>query len=338
MIDGSTYGPMPSPVRKPVLCLGEAVIDLVAAEAGPLAKATLFEKSAGGAPANVAVGLVRLGIPTAFIGKLGDDAFGHYLADLLSQQGVDVSGVTFCQAHRTCFTFVSLTEQGDRDFLFGVERSADTFLSVEDLNEQQILGAGTLHVGSFTLRHEPARTATLAADSIANHAQVPVSFDPNLRMSIWSSGDMLREQALRLWRRANVIKATEEELLFLANQTKQRDAVDSLWHDQLWLLAITLGSRGAEAYTLDGSIYVPPFPVTATDTTGAGDGFVAGLLSRLVLKPRVSLEEAAEACRRANIVAALATTKRGAINAMPRLADLPSRSEHQPLLCAAWKA
>jgi fructokinase len=321
MIHGSTHGP-PS-LRKPILCLGEAAIDLVATEPGPLAEAILFEKSPGGAPANVAVGLARLGIPTAFIGKLGDDAFGHYLADLLSQEGVDVSGVTFCQTHRTCFTFVSLTEQGDRDFLFGAERSADNFLSIEDLNEQHILGAAALHVGLFTLRYEPARSATLAAVSMANRAQVPVSFDPNLRTSIWSSGDVLRKQALRLWRCANIIKATEEELLFLANHTKRRDAVDSLWHDQLWLLAVTLGSRGAEAYTLDGSIYVPPFPVTATDTTGAGDGFVAGLLSRLVLKPRVSLEEAAEACRRANIVAALATTKRGATNGMPRLADLP---------------
>jgi fructokinase len=316
--------PMSSSVRKPILCLGEALIDLVAAEPGPLAKAAHFEKSAGGAPANVAVGLARLGIPSAFIGKLGDDAFGHYLANLLSQQGVDVSSVTFCQAHGTCFTFVSLTEQGDRDFLFGVERSADTFLSVEDLNEQQILGATALHVGSFSLRHEPARSATLAAVLIANHAQVPVSFDPNLRTSVWRSGDALRKQALRLWRCANVIKATEEELLFLANRTKQREAVDSLWHDQLRLLAITLGSGGAQAYTSDGSIYAPSFPVTAVDTTGAGDGFVAGLLSCLDLKRLVSLEEAAEACRRANIVAALATTKRGAINAMPRLCDLPA--------------
>jgi fructokinase len=194
MIHGSTHGP--DALRKPILCLGEAVIDLVATEPGPLAKATLLEKSAGGAPANVAVGLARLGIPTAFIGKLGDDAFGHYLASLLSQQGADISGVTFCQAHRTCFMFVSLTEQGDRDFLFGVERSADNFLSSEDLNEQQILGAAALHVGSFTLRHEPARSATLAAVSIANHARVPASFDPNLRTSIWSSGDVLRKQAL----------------------------------------------------------------------------------------------------------------------------------------------
>jgi fructokinase len=319
--------PMPSSLRKPILCLGEALIDLVAAEPGPLAKAILFEKSPGGAPANVAVGLVRLGVPSAFVGKLGDDAFGHYLANLLSQQGVDIRSVGFCGAHGTCFTFVSLTEQGDRDFLFGVERSADTFLSVEDLNEQQILAAAALHVGSFSLRREPARSATLAAVLIANRARVPVSFDPNLRISIWESAEALKKQTLRLWRCANIIKATEEELLFLANCTKRRDAVDSLWHDQLWLLAITLGSRGAEVYTSEGSIYVPPFSVTVVDTTGAGDGFVAGLLSCLVLKPRVSLEEAAEACRRANLVAALATTKRGAISAMPRLADLPASAE-----------
>jgi fructokinase len=111
---------------------------------------------------------------------------------------------------------------------------------------------------------------------------------------------------------------------FLANRTERRDAVNSLWHDQLRLLAVTLGSRGAEVYTPDGSVHVPSFPVTPIDTTGAGDGFVAGLLSRLVSKTRVSLQDAAEACRRANMVGALATTKRGAINAMPWLADLPA--------------
>jgi fructokinase len=316
--------PISSSIRKPVLCLGEAIIDFVAAEPGPLADVVLFEKSAGGSPANVAVGLARLGIPSAFIGKLGDDAFGHYLANVLSREGVDVSSVTFCRAHGTCHTFVSLTELGDREFLFSVERSADTFLSVEDLNVQQILGAAALHAGTFSLRHEPARSATLAAVLIANHARVPVSFDPNLRISLWPSDAALRKQALRLWRCANVIKATEEELLFLANRTERRDAVNSLWHDQLRLLAVTLGSRGAEVYTPDGSVHVPSFPVTPIDTTGAGDGFVAGLLSRLVSKTRVSLQDAAEACRRANMVGALATTKRGAINAMPWLADLPA--------------
>ena len=98
--------PKPSSIRKSIVCLGEALIDFVATDPGSLAEARFFEKAAGGAPANVAAGLARLGVPSAFVGKLGDDAFGRYLADVLGQQGVDVSGIVFSGAHRTCFAFV----------------------------------------------------------------------------------------------------------------------------------------------------------------------------------------------------------------------------------------
>jgi fructokinase len=162
---------------------------------------------------------------------------------------------------------------------------------------------------------------------MARRAGIPVSFDPNLRISFWASDETLKEQTLRLWQIADVIKVSEEELFFLAGRAERRDAVHRLWHDRLRLLAVTLGPDGAEVYTPQGSAHVPSLPVTAVDTTGAGDGFVAGLWSCLVGKTHVSLEEAVEACRRANVVGGLTTTKRGAINALPWLADLPSSAD-----------
>jgi len=151
---------------KPIVCIGEALIDFVALTPSTLERASAFERAAGGAPANVAVGLSRLGIRSAFVGKLGHDPFGHYLFEVLRNEGVDVSCVVFSPTERTGLAFVSLTEEGERDFLFAIERSADTYLSVADLDSKQLGDAGAVHVGTFACRYEPSRSAILAAVAI----------------------------------------------------------------------------------------------------------------------------------------------------------------------------
>ena len=310
---------------KSIVCIGEALIDFVAMTPGTLGRVDIFKRAAGGAPANVAVGLSRLGVPSAYVGKLGRDPFGYYIFEVLRSEGVDVSHVVFSSTERTGLAFVSLTEAGERDFLFAIERSAETFLSVDDLDEKQLGSAAAVHVGTYPLKYEPARSAIFAAVTIASAAGAVVSFDPNLRPSMWPSSDILKVQALELWRMSNVVKVSEEELFFLANSTQREEAVKNLWHDQIRLLAVTLGSRGADVYTHTPENYshVPGVAVKPVDTTGAGDGFVAGLWARLLSKiDRLSQSDAVDACQFANIVGGLTTTKRGAIDALPRLSEV----------------
>jgi fructokinase len=134
---------------KPILCIGEALVDFVALTPSTLDRAPVFERAAGGAPANVAVGLSRLGVRSAYLGKLGQDPFGQYLFEVLRNEGVDVSGVVFSSSNRTGLAFVSLTENGERDFLFAIDRSADTFLSFEDLDSKQLGRLAAIHAGTF---------------------------------------------------------------------------------------------------------------------------------------------------------------------------------------------
>jgi fructokinase len=144
-----------------VVCLGELLIDFVSLESGvSLEQAPAFQKAPGGAPANVAVGLAKLGHEVGFIGKVGDESFGHFLANVLRENGVDISGLSFDSKTRTMLAFVSLTSEGERDFMFYRHPSADMRLTPEDIPEDLIKQAAIFHYGSISLISEPCRSAT----------------------------------------------------------------------------------------------------------------------------------------------------------------------------------
>lgn len=304
-----------------VIALGEVLIDFVATVAGvTLAQAPAFEKAPGGAPANVAVGLARLGVSSAFLGKVGNDPFGHFLAETLAAEGVEASGLHFSDEARTALAFVSLRADGERDFMFYRHPSADMLHRPDEIPEEAVRAAAILHVGSISLIREPSRSATLHAVALARSAGRLVSYDPNLRLALWPDAEAARAGILALWPLAHVIKVSEEELAFLSRQDDLLAGARQLWHEGLRLLVVTRGMDGCTPITREGSQEVPSFPVRPVDTTGAGDGFVAGLLKGLIEQPGAIEEpsQLVQLCRYANAVGALTTTQRGAIPALPR--------------------
>lgn len=302
-----------------VLALGELLIDFVASERGnSLGDVTTFVRAPGGAPANVAVGVARLGVPSGFIGKVGDDPFGHHLAGVLSAEGVDVSQLRFDDEARTALAFVSLSEAGERDFMFYRHPSADMRHRPDELDAAAIAAAAVLHVGSISTISEPAASATRRAIELAQAAGALVSYDPNLRLPLWPSPEDAERGIRALWGEADLIKVSDDELRFLTG-SDDLEAARSLWTPRLRLLLVTRGEAGVSYLLPEAQGDVAGFAVEVADTTGAGDAFTAAVLASLVRAPDLLGDEAALAAtlRFANAYAALTTTQRGAIPAMP---------------------
>lgn len=303
-----------------IITLGEMLIDFVPTINGvTLIDAPAFQKAPGGAPANVAVGLARLGVHSGFMGKVGEDAFGHFLAQTLEQDGVDISALRFSDEARTALAFVTLTADGEREFMFYRNPSADMLYRTDEIDETYVSTARIFHYGSISLIVEPVKSATLYAIQIAKAASALISYDPNLRLNLWPNEREAREGILEAWQLANVIKVAADELLFLSGEKDLSEAACKLWHPELQLLVITMGKQGCMAVTPNETIHVEGFEIRSIDSTGAGDGFVAGLLEGILrsLDDFSSQDSLREICRQANAVGALTTTKRGAIPALP---------------------
>lgn len=305
-----------------VVSLGELLIDFVPTVSGvTLVDAPAFKKAPGGAPANVAAGLAKLGVSTAFLGKVGDDAFGHFLEEILAQTGVNTQGLVFSEQARTALAFVSLRSDGEREFMFYRHPSADMLYAPDDVNFDLIKSARIFHFGSISLISEPSRSATLAALAAAEENGVLISYDPNLRLALWPNADAAKAGMLSVWKNASLIKISQDELEFLTGLTDTDAAVEQLWHDNLQLMVVTLGMTGCRYYTSKFQGAVAGFSVHSIDTTGAGDGFVAGLIKGILDNPQALKEQnlLKSVCQFANAVGALTTTQRGAIPALPTL-------------------
>ncbi|MEG6258161.1 aminoimidazole riboside kinase [Enterobacter bugandensis] len=290
--------------------LGDAVVDLLPDGEGKLLQCP------GGAPANVAVGIARLGGKSAFIGRVGDDPFGRFMAKTLADERVDVKHMRLDPAHRTSTVVVDLDDHGERSFTFMVRPSADLFLEPADL---PTFSAGEwLHVCSIALSAEPSRSATIQAMADIREAGGYVSFDPNIRPDLWPDENALRrclEQALQS---ADVVKLSVEELAFLTGDADVREGLNTLMERcPARLVLVTQGKEGVIAWHQGAVKNYPATPVQCVDTTGAGDAFVAGLLFGLAagqeLVPAIAL---AQRC------GALATTAKGAMTALPWQHDL----------------
>ncbi|MFO1423362.1 MAG: PfkB family carbohydrate kinase [Candidatus Competibacteraceae bacterium] len=302
------------------ICLGELLIDLVPTVTGAgLIDAPAFVKAPGGAPSNVAVGLARLGVSSAFMGKVGDDAFGHFLADTLAEAGVDVSPLRFSTEARTALAFVSLRADGEREFMFYRHPSADMLFNPQEVDIQAIQRAKLLHFGSISLIGEPSRGATLHAVDAARAAGCLISYDPNLRLPLWPDANAARDGMLLGLGKAYVVKLSDDESEFLTGIGDPQTACRALWREELKLMVVTRGRAGCVYFTPEFSGEVASFAVEAVDATGAGDGFMAGLLQGLLADPGAFRDEARlrELCRFANAVGALTTLQRGAIPALP---------------------
>ncbi|WP_033069844.1 PfkB family carbohydrate kinase [Thalassospira australica] len=302
------------------VCLGELLIDFVPTVTGTgLADAPAFAKAAGGAPGNAAVGLQRLGIETGFIGKLGDDAFGHFLVDTLKADNVDTSGIVLTKEALTGLAFVSLRADGEREFSFYRSPSADMLLSPADLDQDMLKSTDLFHYGTLCMIDDDPRAATLEAIKIARENGAIISCDPNLRLPLWPSAEKAREILRLAISQADVVKMSDEEITFVSGKDDLEEGIKDLWCDQWRAMIVTYGPKGSRYITPDFDGFVPSFEITAVDATGAGDGCTAGFLSRLLKDPDIlgAEDKLKAACRFANAVGAITATKRGAINALP---------------------
>lgn len=315
-----------------IVALGEALVDLVADSPGEgsLADAATFYRAAGGAPANVAVGVARLGARSGFVGAVGNDAFGDFLETTLREEGVDTSQMIRSEQERTALAFVSLGAGGEREFLFYRHATADLQLRPSDLSEDYVSSAAVLHVGSLSLTAEPVRSATLAALQIARGSGVERSVDPNLRLDLWPDPETARRQIRELLAHATLLKISEDELEFLTGASGE-GAARSLMHPDLALVCVTRGAAGVDYYTRSTSGTVATYKVQPVDTTGAGDAFMAALLVGLHRTPLMAqgladdvndTQTLEKILRRANAFAALTVTRLGAIPAMPTAKEL----------------
>jgi fructokinase len=303
-----------------VICLGELLIDFIPTITGlDLATAETFKKAAGGAPANVAAGLARFGVASGFMGTVGEDGFGRFLAATLAAAGVDVGTLRFTGAARTGLAFVSLRADGEREFLFYREPSADMLFAPEDVDEAAIGRAKILHFGSISLIGEPSRSGTLHAVATARRHGLLVSYDPNLRLLLWPDAEAARAGARTGLEQADIVKISEEEVHFLTGIDDPIEGARALWHENLSLMTVTRGAQGCFWLSKDAHGAVPSFEVEAVDTTGAGDAFMAGLLAGLIGTPLPSLTPGAldSICLFANAAGAVTTTSRGAIPSLP---------------------
>jgi sugar/nucleoside kinase (ribokinase family) len=310
--------------RVDVACLGEALIDLVSVKAGVgLDGAPAFAKAAGGAPANVAVGVARLGRRAAFVGAVGADSLGRFLREALQRHGVDVRGLTAIVGRPTALALVSLKADGDPDFLFYGDRPAHLGLRLTVPMRAIVGQASILHYGSISFLAEPSRRATLAAIREARGAGGLCSYDPNLRLGLWSDGRTARRWLREGLRHADCVKVNAEELAFLTGQRDIGRGLRRLTEAGPALAVATLGPDGCAYRGPSGEGHVPGFAAKVVDTTGAGDAFVAGLLvgllgvARARSRPWPPRSELEAILTLANAAAALSTERRGGIPSLP---------------------
>ncbi|CAI6050471.1 Ribokinase [Paenibacillus sp. JJ-100] len=324
-----------------VIAIGEVLIDFTPAE--PSAGGNeQFECNPGGAPANVAVALSELGVKTAFISKVGEDRFGSLLHETLLNKGVDVSGLSFTSQANTTLAFVHLDEKGDRSFSFYRKPGADTFLSLQDVPLKQVEHCRLLHFGSLSMTHEPARTATRTAVVKAKEAGALLSYDPNIRFSLWETKEEAKQNILWGMKYTDILKISEEELSFITGTTNiEKGALELQQQFGITVIVVTLAEKGCYYRLPAHEGYIPGFSVQAVDTTGAGDAFMGCLLFKLLESEmplsQITQDQIYSTLIFANAGGALVTTRKGALQSMPTTNEINKMVESKQLNHDSWR-
>ena len=305
-----------------VVCFGEILIDMFPAEIGRrLVEVSAFLPKPGGAPANVAVAVTRLGKKGAFIGKVGDDAFGHHLINILAEEAVETRGMRLDAQARTTLAFIALPDEHTAEFVFYRNPGADMMMRADELDLELLQKTRAFHFGSISLIAEPSRSATKAALDVAREGGALISFDVNYRPSLWASLAEAVNLINEMIPHVDLLKVNEAELKILSGSNDPVIGSQKLLQQGPDLVVVTLGSDGSFFRAAGGYGCVPPFSVHTVDSVGCGDAFTSGLLCRLVdsdnwrnqLKPESLIQN----LRYANAVGALTAKKKGVIPALP---------------------
>jgi fructokinase len=266
-----------------IVAMGELLVDFLPESKGySLDQVNNFIKIAGGAPANVAVAYKRLGGNAYFMGQVGQDAFGKFLIHTLRDEGVNTDYIYQTHQANTSLVFISLDEKGERDFLFYRDPSADQLFEPRQV-ETSILEHSILHFCSLGLAEYPLKHAHLEAIKYAKKMDTIISFDPNLRFSLWKNHEELRKTVLQFIPHAHILKLSIDELTFLAETTNIDLAIKKLFTGSVKMMVVTKGEEGASLYLPNESYHIQAYPIDVVDTTGAGDAFIGAFLYQYAL-------------------------------------------------------
>lgn len=323
-----------------VLSFGEALMDFLPGRLGArLREIDTYTRCLGGAPANLAYGVARLGGKVAFMGRCGDDEFGHYLRETLERAGVDVRGISHDSGARTGIVFVEIDADGERSFTFYGHPSADMTIAPENVNPEVIQESQIFHTGTNLMTMSQPREANLLAMRLARDAGRVISLDANIRPHHWPSREAIQADILGLMQWVDVLKANEAEAEFLFGPLSPEEMYrDFLAPRGVKALLLTQGGEGSTVVTADLQVTVAAPRVRVIDTTGAGDAFLAGTLRALSLKlspcgpapgawllglQQLSDDDWRDILGLANHMGATACTRFGATTALPTRDDIP---------------
>lgn len=308
-----------------VVALGELLIDMT--DNGVSGQGnTLFEANPGGAPCNVLAMLAKLGYRTGFIGKVGEDLFGRKLKSVLEEVGIDTSNLCVDSDCRTTLAFVETKEDGDRDFSFYRNPGADMQLRKEDIHMELLGQTRLFHFGTLSMTHEEVREATRFAVEYAKEKGALISFDPNIREPLWPSMDLAREQVEYGLGMCDILKISDNEIVWLTGETDYSKGVAKLKKKyDIPLILVSMGKEGSRAYYQGGMVEKPAFVQPNTiETTGAGDTFMGCVLHQVLQTglENLSEETLGEMLTFANAAASLVTTRKGALRVMPEESEI----------------
>ncbi|GKU26743.1 carbohydrate kinase family protein [Clostridium folliculivorans] len=311
-----------------IFCIGELLIDFISSDINSsLIEGSNFIKKAGGAPANVTASIAKLGGSAYFGGSVGADSFGVFLKDTIKAVGVNTSYMKFIEKQNTTLAFVSLKDNGERDFIFN--RGADENYELSELEQIEVINGKIIHFGSATALLGGSLKATYT--ELMEKAKVKgtfISFDPNFRTDLWRGRTKEFVEVSR-WcmKHADFVKVSDEEALLISGKSNVEEAAKEIALIGNSIVAVTLGKEGT--MITDGSLVdiIRSINIKSIDSTGAGDAFVGAVLYRLatVEEPKVSvrdLDTMKEVIAFANKVGAIVCTKLGAIAALPTLQEV----------------
>lgn len=285
-----------------------------------------YTQSAGGAAANVAVMAAKLGVSSAFMGKVGKDMFGCYIKNVLEENKVITKGLILDNAYSTPLAFVSRNDEGEREYYFVRRESDATSFTYAEMNKRLIDDCKIFHFGSRLLNAEPSRSAAMLCAEYAKEKGKIISFDPNFRRSHWESeADAIRtiQSAVRL---VDILKVSEDELRLVSGYGNLATGIAALLGFGVKIICITQGAKGCIVATKTGINSVAPFETDIVDTMGAGDSFFGAFLSRVAKSSKslddFDMDDLIEFSVYANACGALSAGKTGAITSMPSDSDI----------------
>lgn len=310
---------------KKVICIGEALIDFIPYEKGvALKRVNSFLRVPGGAPLNVAATVAKLGGSSKIITKLGIDAFGDAILDAVKPLGVDISSVLRTDLANTALAFVTLDENGERDFSFYRNPSADMLLDEKEINSSDFEEGNILHFCSVSLIDAPIKRAHSKAIEYSIAKNGLISFDPNIRLPLWNSEDECRRAILEFLPKAHILKISDEELQFITGIKDEETALNSLFRGNVSIIIYTKGSGGGEFISKSKKVVSKGFNVKVCDTTGAGDSFIGAFLYQIASMDlelvdilELEADKIKQLLKFSNATAALVVCKKGAIDALP---------------------